>query len=91
MCGYFSYKGHEFANILAPISDSAINDSDMIGHILYMEEEIMEQIPKVIGTYGLLALLQNVGMKGMKFMFVANMEPEELPKISVDLSNIQLN
>lgn len=91
MCGYFSYNDHDFVHILAPIESYAEDDPEMVSDILWLENEVMEQIPKVLGAYGLTSLLQNVGMKGMKFMFVANIREENIKPYSVDLTKISLN
>lgn len=90
MCVHFSFNGKEFINILSPVLARYKSDDDMADDLLSSNEVLLERVPVILSTYGMINIVQNMATNGIKFVYV--MDPKYIPESSrVGLFNTHLN
>lgn len=91
VCLEISLKGREFINIMGQLYTNYKDELNLIDDIMYVERAVMERVPVVLSVYGLSSLIEAVARKGMKMVFVVDIDKDQDYLNDLNVRNMPLN
>lgn len=79
-CVYFKFKGHEFINVMAvAISKTG---GDIGDALIKAQDSALSKVPSVISVYGIVNMIESLGAKSLKLVYISDPEFKPLGSIA---------
>lgn len=84
VCLSIKINGKEFVSISSLIQKKYKNAEDLLYDVSVAQDYLSEKVQVILGTYGLVNLVQNIGMKDLRFVYVTDSTiTDERPGIEI--------